>query len=487
VNIHELSGTRLVALLRRRELSVVEVVEHSLRRAAEVQATCNPFVTIAADAAREQAQAADKVLRDSPVEALPPLIGVPFTVKDLLDTAGLRTTYASRALEHNLPEKDAAAVARMRAAGAILIGKTTTSEFASKVTTDSELCGVTRNPWAPELSAGGSSGGAGVVAATGVTPLSISTDGGGSSRIPGAVCGVLGLKVTMGAIPHETWPFHYGNNSSVSLNCRHVEDLVVQFNVMSGAHPLDPWSRRSVSRLNMPADPKVALNGKRALFLLAPCGGEVDAEYLAVAKTAATQLLEFGLSVEFVALDPTGFDPSTTTAMMVCNLAARVRQMPAAQQELLGPVLQSLLRDGDYLPDAVRLQTDAIDRSRVYDRLEGLLADYDYVLSPALTAPAPPANPEQNHRVLINGRAENIAKWWTHLSLPNMTGHPAIAIPCGVDSAGLPVGLHAIAGWDNEQSLIDLACGVSTVNDWNARWPTPDGEPSRANPDSASR
>lgn len=467
-----LSGTKLAQRIAAREISVVEVVEQALVRATQVQARLNPFVTLSVERAREEAKAADARLHKLSGESLPPLFGVPFTVKDLLDTQGVRTTYASEALAENVPLTDAVAVARMRTAGAILIGKTTTSEFASKVTTDSQLCGATLNPWAPSLSAGGSSGGAGVVAATSVASLSVSTDGGGSSRIPGAVCGVLGFKVTMGAIPHETWPFHYGNNSSISLNCRYPEDLVAQFNVMSGAHPLDPWSRRSITPLSMPHDAPTAVNGKRAVFIPAPCGAEVDTEYLALTRAAVNQLSGCGLRVDVESVDPTGFDPATTTAMMVCNLAARVRQMPAEQQQKLGPVLQGLLHDGDYLPSAVRMQADAIDRSRAYDRLEQILSEYDYVLSPTLTTRPPSADPAENHSVVINGQTKSIAKWWTHLSLPNMTGHPAISIPCGTDSVGLPVGLHAIAGWDKEQDLIDLACTLSTFNAWNEAWPT---------------
>ena len=157
--------------------------------------------------------------------------------------------------------------------------------------------------------------------------------------------------------------------------------------------------------------------------------------------------------------------------MIVCNLAARVRQMPQEEQEHLGSTLQGLLDEEKFIPDGVRLQTDAISRSRTYDRLEQLLKRYDYVLTPTLTAPPPLADPNGDQSVTINGNKESIDKWWTHLSIANLTGHPAISIPCGTDSNELPVGLHAIGGWDREQDLVALSCAVSTFSNWIERRP----------------
>ena len=467
----KLSATAIAQLIKDGEVSSLEVVEKALKRADEIQVQLNPFVTITHDNALAQAKKADEILRQSQPESLPVFFGVPFTVKDLLDTEGVRTTYGSRSLENNIPDKDIVAVARMRAAGAILLGKTTTPEFASKVTTDSVLSGITRNPWAPQLSAGGSSGGDCVAVATGVAPLGVSTDGGGSSRIPGAACGVLGLKGTIGAIPHESWPFHFGNNSSISMNCRHPEDLVALFNSMSGAHHLDPWSRREISAVNIPVEAERAVAGRRALFIPALGGNSADAKYLAVVEQALGKLRGLGMHIEVASDDPTEFNPGIATQMIVCNLAARVRRMPVEAQERLGPILQGLLDEEKFISDGVRLQSDAISRSRTYDRLEQLLNSYDFLLTPTLTAPPPQADPDGDQSVIINGKKESIDKWWTHLSIANLTGHPAISVPCGTDANDLPIGLHAIGGWDREQDLLALACAISTFSNWIERWP----------------
>ena len=466
-----LSGTAIAKRIKNGEVSAVDVMEQALNQADKVQAHLNPFVTITREAALAQAKQADELLKRTRPETLPAFFGVPFTVKDLSDTQGVQTTYGSRSLEHNIPDSDVVAVARMRAAGAILLGKTTTPEFASKVTTDAVLTGITRNPWAPSLSCGGSSGGDGVAVATGTVPFGVSTDGGGSSRIPAAVCGVLGMKVTIGAIPHESWPFHFGNNSSISMNCRHPEDLVTLFNTMSGAHHLDPWSRREIKTMSPLVDPARAVQGKRALFIPALGGNIADAQYQAIVEKGLAKLGDLGLDIDVALDDPTEFQPGIATQMMTSNLAARVRQMPVEAQQLLGPVLQSLLEEETFKSDGVRLQSDAIDRSRTYDRLERVLSQYDFVLTPTLTAPPPLADPNGDQRVTINGNKERVNKWWTHLCIANLTGHPAISIPCGIDTNDLPVGLHAIGGWDRDSDLVSLAFASIACFDWTERRP----------------
>lgn len=473
MDLAALSGSEIARLIAEREFSAVEVMEGTRDVAERVQKTCNAFVTLDWEAALDEAARCDRTLRGQTGD-LPALYGVPFSVKDLLNTKGMRTTYGSRAFATHVPDSDVAAVARFRAAGAILIGKTTTPEFAAQVLTDCELSGISRNPWNTSLSPGGSSGGAGIAVATGATTLAISTDGGGSSRIPAAACGVLGMKPTVGAIPHESWPFHFGNNSSISMNCRHPVDLVAMFNTMAGAHPLDPWSRRFVRPLEVPSGVGELLQGKRALFLPGLAGLPREPQVLALVEEMLNELGSMGLEVESSNVDPTEFSPKIATQMMAANLAARVRAMSAEQQELLGPVMQSLLDDQRFHIDGVGMQNDAIARSVLYDELEGQLADYDLVVTPTLNAPPPLADPKEDQRVMINGKKEALAKWWSHLSIANLTGHPAISIPCGADDCGLPVGLHAISGWDCEQQLIDLAFAISSLRDWTANAPSLD-------------
>ena len=474
MNMHliGLSGVDIARLIRTRQVSAMEVMLATRQQAEKVQNVCNPFVGFNWEQAITQARHCDQRSSTGDSAALPALFGVPFSVKDLLNTRDMCTSYGSRAFQYYQPDKDVVAVSRLRAAGAILIGKTTTPEFAAKVLTDSELTGITRNPWDTQRSPGGSSGGACVAAATGVGPLAVSTDGGGSSRIPAAACGILGLKVTMGAIPHESWPFHYGNNSSISINCRHIEDLVASFNAMSGAHTLDPWSRRATAKLSLEAPAQTQTNRKKILFIPALGGQPCDQKILTLVQQTVTDLQRAGYLVDQASSDPLAFDPGIAMQMMAANLAARVRAMTPQQQELLGSGLKALLSDKTFRSDGVRLQADAMARSQLYDRLEGLLTDYAMILTPTLNAQPPQADPSQDQHVLINGEQRGLASWWSHLAIANLTGHPAISIPCGRDADGLPVGLHALAGWDAEQTLVDLAAQVQSLHDWSVQRPT---------------
>ncbi len=464
-----LSGVAIAALIRSRQISVVEVMEATRQQAERIQVACNPFVSFHWEQAMAQARQCDQRLSTENGSNLPTLFGVPFSVKDLLNTHDFCTSYGSKAFQDYRPDQDVVAVSRLRDAGTLLIGKTTTPEFAAKVLTDAELTGITRNPWDLQRSPGGSSGGACVAAATGVGPLAVSTDGGGSARIPAAACGILGLKVTMGAIPHESWPFHYANNSSISINCRHIEDLVASFNAMCGAHPLDPWSRRGITKLRLePVDHfnKDVMKRKKILFIPGLGGQTCDQNILSLVERTVISLQHAGYQVDLANGDPLAFDPSIALQMMAANLAARVRAMTQQQQALLGSGLKVLASEVTFKSDGVRLQADAMARSQLYDRLEGLFADYALILTPTLKAPPPLADPTEDQRVIINGEPASLASWWSHLSIANLTGHPAISIPCGRDDAGLPVGLHALAGWDAEQALIDLAVQVQRIYDW---------------------
>ena len=472
MNILGLSAIAIAKLIRDRELSALDVMAQTLQQAERVQRALNPFVTIAWDQAIEHAKRCDeRLLKGTPNDAAH-LFGVPFTAKDLLNTFDLRTTYGSRAFETFQPKTDAVAIDRLRRAGAVLIGKTTTPEFASKLLTDSELTGITRNPWDPARSPGGSSGGAGVAVASGVGAFAVSTDGGGSARVPAAACGILGLKVTLGAIPHETWPFHFGNNSSVAINSRHVEDLVLGFNLMAGASSMDPWSRRRIQPLTQPAQPQ-AKGPKKSALLIPALGGQVcDEKIMAIVQQSIQMLAHNGYEITVAERDPLAFDPSLSLDMMAANLAARVRAMQPDEQAGLSAPLKTLLSNETFKSDGVRLQAQAIERSALYDRLEQTLNQYSLILTPTLNAQAPLADPSQDQRVSINNARAPLPAWWSHLSIANLTGHPAISIPCGWDADGLPVGLHAIAGWDCEQDLVDLAASVALNDDWTGHYPS---------------
>jgi aspartyl-tRNA(Asn)/glutamyl-tRNA(Gln) amidotransferase subunit A len=234
-----LSATELRARIARKEVSPVEITRAVLAQAERLQPELNRFITLCGDEALAQAKQAERqIMAGEPVGLLH---GIPLTVKDLVNTKGVRTTFGAVPYKDNVPAADAVAFGRLRAQGAILIGKTTTPEFGSKCLTDSPLFGRTRNAWDAGRSSGGSSGGAAVAVASGIAPLAVATDGGGSTRIPAACNGVVGIKQSNGVIPHSQVQDAFGNQTYVTPTTRTVADTALMMQAMAGEDAYDPW------------------------------------------------------------------------------------------------------------------------------------------------------------------------------------------------------------------------------------------------------
>ena len=241
-DLADLGAVALADAIRRGDVTPLQAVDAALAR-IEHGAHYNAFITVTADPAR--AAARDAMARRRAGEKLPRLFGVPFSAKDLIATAGVRTTSGSRLFADTVPAQDAVAIARMKQAGAILIGKTTSPEFGHKAFTEAPLFGRTLNPWNEAVTCGGSSGGAAVATLLGMGPLALGTDGGGSIRIPAACCGIVGLKATLGAIPHLQVPDLFAANSFVGPMARSVADVAAAFSVLRGSigaiHTANPF------------------------------------------------------------------------------------------------------------------------------------------------------------------------------------------------------------------------------------------------------
>ena len=235
-----ISAVSAAALIRRKKLSPVDYMDAVLGAVDRLQPTLNCFITVTAEDARRGAKAAEQAVMSG--EPLGPLHGIPVSVKDLIPTKGVRTTFGSIAFADNVPDRDDVLVTRLRAAGAIMIGKTTTPEFGIKGQTDAPIYGVTRNPWNLERTPGGSSGGAAAAVAAGIGPIGLGSDGAGSTRIPAACCGLVGLKGTTGAIPYQEARDAFANVVAAGPLTRTIADCAVMQSVMGGADPMDPWT-----------------------------------------------------------------------------------------------------------------------------------------------------------------------------------------------------------------------------------------------------
>src|SRR5438445_11906759 len=300
-----LSATDLRAGISRKQISPLEVTRAVLERAERLQPELNCFITLCAEPALAQARESERRIMAG--EPLRMLEGIPFTVKDIVNTKGVRTTFGAIPYKDNVPDHDAVAVARLRAAGGILIGKTTTPEFGTKCLTDSPLFGRTRNAHSAERSSGGSSGGPAVAVARGPAPPAVSTDGGGSTRIPAACNGVVGLKQSNGVIAPSQALDAFGNQTYVTPMTRDVADTALMMQAMAGEDACDPWSIGvPVPDFIGTAAPRGDLRGQKILYCLSPPGRPVSVDVEAGFKASLDRLA--GLGAELEEFSGAGFD-----------------------------------------------------------------------------------------------------------------------------------------------------------------------------------
>jgi aspartyl-tRNA(Asn)/glutamyl-tRNA(Gln) amidotransferase subunit A len=443
--------------------SAVDAVAGALARLEATEPVLNAFVTVCADDAMRAAREADaRRLRGEPLGALH---GLPISVKDLIAVAGLPFTLGSRSMANNVAGADAASIERLRRAGAIVIGKTTTSEYGCKGVGDSPLTGSTRNPWNPRLTAGGSSAGAAASVAAGVTPLAVGTDGGGSIRIPAALCGLFGVKAQFARVP----AFPIPATPTLAHVCpigRSVRDVALLLRALAGFDARDPAS------LPLPVPDFLAACERepRALSIAwSPTFGyaPVDPEVRAIAESAARTFERLGCRVDEVAA-PFGDDPADLwTAEFYANIAGRLGPVFRANPELLDPDVAAVVERALGMPidDYQRAVTG---RYAFRERIRQLFDRYDLLLSPTL----PVAGVEAGVAIPAGLEDRNIVTWVCYTYPFNLTGQPAASIPAGFTAAGLPVGLQLVARAYREEDIFTAAAALEAARPWAQRRPT---------------
>ncbi|MFI5011609.1 MAG: amidase [Hyphomicrobiales bacterium] len=448
-DIADLSATELAAAIRDRRISPVEAVEAALTRIG-ARSDLNAFMALCAERARSEARAAEtEIARGG---KLPPLLGIPFSVKDLTNTAGVVTTQGSALFAAHVPAADAIAVARMRAAGAILIGKTTTPEFGHKPFTEGPFFGRTLNPWNKDYTCGGSSGGAAVAVATGMGPLALGSDGGGSIRIPAACCGVVGLKATLGAIPNLQAPDLFGANSYVGPMARDVAGVRMMLDALIGPHRLDPYGQVEAfprRELTAHAKPRIAL--------LMRCGNVLDQQVESAIEAAMKKAESLGMVVEPIERELVSLERHFLV-LLRSLLLARIGGYAKSSPEKLDPTLLATIEAGRVY-SGVDLCEAQFARSKCFSEIQDILLRFDLIASPTLSAPALPVGLDPHGRVDIAGRdAGTIRGAWYPYTFPfNLTGHPAVSLPCGLSNDGLPIGLQLVGRWHEDDYVLDVA------------------------------
>ena len=445
-----LGARQLASLIRTRQVSPVQAVQAALDR-IEARRDLNAFITVAGEQAMDAARKAEAQLMSG--ADLPPLHGVPYSVKDLTATAGVRTTMGSAIFENFVPTEDALAVARAKAAGAILIGKTTTPEFGHKPVATAPLFGRTLNPVNPRYTPGASSCGAAVAVAAGMGPLALGTDGGGSIRIPASCCGIVGLKPTLGVVPHLQAPDLFSVNSFVGPMARDVADTALLFEAIRGFDPRDPYGQ---GRTPAGRAAPLSLSGLRVAWL-PTAGNPVESEVATITEAAVRLMEREGASVETVALDFVSLEKHFLV-LLQSLLAARVGGDIEKFGDRLDATLVDAVMKGRH-HGAVALHEAAFARTQCFAKLQALFERFDVLVSPTLSAAPLPIDMDLNGEIEIGGRpAGTVRRAWYPYTYPmNLTGHPALSMPCGRNAVGLPIGLQLVGRWHDDRYLLGVA------------------------------
>jgi aspartyl-tRNA(Asn)/glutamyl-tRNA(Gln) amidotransferase subunit A len=344
-------------------------------------------------------------------------------------------------------------VRRLREAGAILIGKTTTPEFGHKPLTDSPLFGATRNPWDLSRTAGGSSGGAAAAVATGQGPLALGTDGGGSVRLPASCCGIVGLKPTLGRVPHTQQADLFSSTSYIGPMARSVAETAACFDAIVGFDPDDPYSRPEP-----PDDPRdAAVRGLRLGWLPRVGNRLVDGEVLAACEAAVRHLEGQGAHVATLEEDVSAYERTFLIGLQA-GLAARVGGHMAKFGDKVAPSLRESVERGAQW-SAVDWVTALGQRTAMYRRVNALLQRFDFLLSPTLSRPALAVDHDAFEPITIAGEPAGSIRgaWYPYLWPFNLSGHPAVSLPCGWSSDGLPIGLQIVGPWYGDRRVLALA------------------------------
>ena len=459
-----LSAVKLAAAIRSKEVSPVEVTDAVLDRIDRLNPTLNAFCTSMADEARDTAKRLEAAVANG--GDVGPLCGVPVSIKDNLYIKDVRTTFGSKLLEDNVTAEDAPVIERLRKAGAILIGRTNSPEFGWKGVTDNRVFGITRNPWNVDLTPGGSSGGASSAVAAGLGPIGIGTDGGGSIRIPAGFCGLVGLKASLGRIPN------YPATAVDSLRhtgplTRTVGDAALALNVLAGPDERDPSSLPAIE-IDWLAEMDRGIDAVRMAYSPDLGYAQVDPEVARLCEHAALRFTEAGATVEQIDLD--WDDPySYWEVIFYGGIATTLADKLPNQGDLLDPGLREVAAKGVKL-SAIDYVNASFQRNAFWHKVRRVYDSFDLLLTPALAVPPFPVG--QNNPNPLSGQESRTLRW-TPFTYPfNLTGQPAVSVPCGWTEDGLPVGLQLVGRRFDEVTVLRAARALEQIQPWADRRPS---------------
>ena len=462
------SANDLASMIRRRRLSPVELTEALLRRIERVNPSINAYCTVATDHALESARAAEAAVAAG--DDLGLLHGVPYSLKDLTPTAGIRTTMGSKIFEHNVPTEDALLVERMREAGAVLLGKTNTPEFGCKPVTDNSVFGATRNPRDLDRSPGGSSGGAAAAVAAGLGPLAEGSDLAASIRQPAAWCGVVGFKPSQGRVPRYPQATGWAGMSVNGPLARTVQDAALMFAALAGPDPRDPLALPDTGEDWCEVVQEPELKSLRIAWT-PDLGGAVpiDPEVARVCSEAARAFAEVGC--EPVEAAPEIGDIGRPFLVLNAGLRqASLGKYLDQWRDQMDPILVHRL-EVTRSATAIEVAEADVARMAYHQRLVRFFGQYDLLLLPTTATAALPV--DVRFPIEIGGR---VVEQPIGMLLPtyafNLSNFPAISVPCGVTADGLPVGLQIVGGWQQDALVLRAAAAFEQLRPWADRRPS---------------
>ncbi len=457
----------LAALMRDKKVSTVEVMEAFLSRIDSINPKLNAYCTLIPDQAMEAAGKAESAVMKG--ERLGPLHGVPVSIKDLVFTKGIRTTGGSMIYENFVPDADAIVVERLKAAGAIVTGKTNTPEFGWKGVTDNRLFGITRNPWDLSKTPGGSSGGAGAAVAAGLCPLAIGSDGGGSVRIPASFSGIFGHKPSFGRVPQYPGFSGWETVSHTGPMTRTVRDAALMMDVIAGPDDRD--------RHSLPATQLSYLNEIEGGIKGLKVAWSKDLGYAPVDPvvreiTSGAVRLFGNLGCELEEADPDIENPEHVFRVIVStDTAANLGDKLDEWGDKMDALLPRFVQMGQSF-SGVDLQKANHERKKFWDSIRPFFEKYDLLLTPTLAVP--PFDVESMGPRHIDGVKVSPTGWLNFTFPFNLTGQPAATVPAGWTDDGLPIGLQIIGRRHDDVTVLRAAAAFEEAAPWAQRRPQVD-------------
>ncbi len=466
-DIYFLSACNIIDLIKRQEISAVEITEAFIERIEKINPKINAYCTPTFDMAREQAKNADDAVKNS--KKISTLNGVPTSIKDLTAVKGVRTTFGSKLYENHIPEEDDIAVKRLKDAGCVILGKTNTPEFGHQAITDNLIFGKTNNPWNLDRTSGGSSGGAAAAVVSGLSPLAQGSDGGGSVRIPSCLCGAFGIKPTHGRIPHyPRIAMGFALLSDFGPIARYVEDAALMLDVMKQPYYADqealPDQKISYYEGIKESPKKLKIGYSLSLGFCK----NLDPEVRKNVVDSVHKFEKLGWIVEEAKIKLKNPEIAFGMNLVAPTLAFDLKAAYNKQQDILSPNLVKIIEMGlnqkatDYI-------SGLATRKKMYEKLLKFFKGYDLLITPTTAVPA------FKHGIMypekIDGRSASPLSWMSFTYPFNMTGLPAASIPAGWSTEGLPIGMQIVGSKYDDLKVLQVSKAFEELAPWQDKKP----------------